>query len=288
MKICRSWMFVPGHIAKMVQKASGLPTDGIMLDIEDGVLPAFKPHARQVIGAELPKMPAGEQMRFVRVNAITQADFDADLDTIVGLDAAGLVLAKIESADEVLQAISKIEKLERKRGVKTPLMLIAAIESAKGVIAAPAIAAVSPRVVALMLGAEDLARDIGLPAQRVAEAHELLHARSVLVFAAAAARIQSIDQVWPNLSDADGLKADALQARRLGFSGKAIIHPSQIEPVNSAFSPTPADMDFARRVIAAFDKAEAKGLGAVAFGGQLLDKPIVDRARAVLDMRHSG
>lgn len=288
MKICRSWMFVPGHNVKMVQKAFGLATDGIMLDIEDGVLPAFKPQARQVIAAELPKSPAGEQMRFVRVNAIMQADFDADLNAIVGLNMAGLVLAKIESADEVLQAAHKTETLERKRGVKTPLKFIAAIESAKGVIAAPAIAAASSRVVALMLGAEDLARDIGLPAQRVAEAHELLYARSALVFASAAARIQSIDQVWPDLADSEGLKADAAQARRLGFSGKAIIHPSQIEPVNQVFSPAPADLDFARRVIAAFDEAEAKGFGAVAFGGQLLDKPIVDRARAVLAMRPAG
>jgi citrate lyase subunit beta / citryl-CoA lyase len=288
MKICRSWMFVPGHNVKMVQKAFGSASDGLMLDIEDGVLPAFKPQARQVIAAELPKSPAGEQMRFVRVNAVTQADFEADIDALVGVNAAGLVLAKIESPDDVLQAAYKVEALERKRSVKAPLKFIAAIESARGIIAAPAIAAASARIVALMLGAEDLARDVGLPAQRVAEAHEMIYARSALVYAAAAARIQSIDQVWPDLTDGEGLNADAAQARRLGFSGKAIIHPSQIEPVNNAFSPAPADLDFARRVIAAFDEAEAKGFGAVAFGGQLLDKPIIDRARAVLAMRSAS
>jgi citrate lyase subunit beta/citryl-CoA lyase len=284
MKICRSWMFVPGHIVKMVQKASVLPTDGIMLDIEDGVLPAFKSNARQVIAQEVPKMADTGQMRFVRTNAIHQDDFRFDLEAIVGLNVAGLVLAKVESRVDVLETIEAIEKLEQARRVGNPLLVIAAIESAKGILAAPEIATASKRVAALMLGAEDLARDIGLPAQRVAEAHELIHARSALVLAATAARIQSIDQVWPDLNDNDGLHRDAVQARRLGFTGKAIIHPAQIETVNSAFSPSAADMDFARRVIAAFDEAEAKGLGAVAFGGQLLDKPIVDRARAVLEV----
>jgi citrate lyase subunit beta/citryl-CoA lyase len=123
-----------------------------------------------------------------------------------------------------------------------------------------------------------------LARERVGEAHELLYARSALVMAAAAARLQSVDQVWPTLNDDDGLRRDTLQARRLGFTGKAIIHPSQIAPVNEGFMPTAADIDFAERVLAAFRDAEAQGLGAVAFGGQLLDKPIVDRAKATLDM----
>lgn len=284
MKICRSWMFVPGHIAKMVQKASVLATDGIMLDIEDGVLPAFKPQAREVIGREVPKMADTGQTRFVRINSVHQDDFRLDLEAMVGLGIVGLVLPKIESRDEVLHAVAAVDELERTRRVETPLKLVAAVESAKGIIAAPEIASASARVVALMLGAEDYARDVGLPAQRVAEAHELLYARSALVIAATAARIQSIDQVWPNLNDTEGLQRDAVQARRLGFTGKAIIHPSQVETVNAAFSPSAADIDFARSVIAAFDEAEIKGLGAVAFGGQLLDKPIVDRARAVLEI----
>jgi citrate lyase subunit beta/citryl-CoA lyase len=284
MKICRSWMFVPGHIAKMLQKASVLATDAVMLDIEDGVLPAFKAQAREVIAQEVPKMAQTGQVRFVRVNAVHQDEFRRDLAAMAGLPIAGLVLPKVESREDVLRAVTALETVEQERRIESPLALVAAIESARGVLGAAEIAAASPRIVALMLGAEDFARDIGLPAQRVAEAHELLYTRSALVLAATAARVQSIDQVWPNLADADGLRRDADQARRLGFTGKAIIHPSQVEPVNAAFSPSAADIDFARRVIAAFDEAEVRGLGAVAFGGQLLDKPIVDRARAVLNM----
>lgn len=284
MKTCRSWMFVPGHIAKMVQKASALPADAIMLDIEDGVLPASKPQARKVIADEVPKMPRNGQQRFVRVNSIHHPDFIGDLEAVAGLDVEGIVLPKVETPEEVRAAVSELEKLENARGVARPLDVMAAIESAQGIIAAPRIAAASIRMVALMLGAEDLGRDIGLPAQRVGEAHELIYARSALVMAAAAARLQSVDQVWPNLNDEDGLRRDTLQARRLGFTGKAIIHPSQIAAVNDGFLPTEADIDFAQRVLAAFRDAEARGLGAVAFGGQLLDKPIVDRARATLDM----
>lgn len=258
--------------------------DAIMLDIEDGVAAASKPQARQVIAQEVPKTSDTGQIRFVRVNAIQTEDFRRDLDAVVGLNIAGIVLPKVETPADVHVAITALEELERARAVQKPLQMVIAIESAKGIIAAPQIAAASGRLVALMLGAEDLGRDIGLPAQRVGEAHELLYARSALVFAAAASRIQSIDQVWPNLGDAEGLKNDAGQARRLGFTGKAIIHPAQAEPVNTAFTPSAADVDFAQRVLAAFQEAEAKGLGAVAFGGQLLDKPIVDRARAVLEM----
>ncbi len=281
-------MFVPGHSAKMVQKSSGLATDGTMLDIEDGVLPAFKAQARQVIAQEVPKMADNGQVRFVRVNAITQPEFALDLAAIVGLNIAGIVLPKIESAHEIVSAVKALQKIERSHRGNRRLLIIAAIESAKGVIGASAIASASDRIAGLMLGAEDLARDIGLPAQRTHEAHELLYARSQLVMAATAARIQSIDQVWPNLSDPDGLYRDAMQARRIGFTGKAIIHPSQIEGVNTAFSPSSADIEFARRVVAAFDEAEESGLGAVAFGGQLLDKPIVDRARAVLNMARTA
>jgi len=284
MKTCRSWMFVPGHIAKMVQKAAALPADAIMLDIEDGVLPASKPQARTVIAQEVAKMPHTGQLRFVRVNAIHHPDFMSDLEAVVGPDIAGIVLPKVETPDEVRSAVAEIEKLEKGRQLARPLDVMAAIETAQGIINAPRIAAASTRMVALMLGAEDLGRDIGLPAQRVGEAHELLYARSALVMAAASARVQSVDQVWPSLDDGDGLRRDTLQARRLGFTGKAIIHPSQIGAVNEGFMPTAADLDFAERVLAAFRDAEAKGLGAVAFGGQLLDKPIVDRARATLDM----
>jgi citrate lyase beta subunit len=110
----------------------------------------------------------------------------------------------------------------------------------------------------------------------------MLYARSAMVTAAAAANVQAVDGVWPNLEDTDGLKAFALQSRRLGFTGMSLIHPSQVDPVNAAFTPTPDEMEYCRKVVAAYEEAVARGDGAVAFGGQLLDRPIVERARRML------
>lgn len=279
----RSWMFVPGHNGKMVDKALGLPVDVIMLDIEDGVLPSSKPLARETIAAALGK-PQHGPLRFVRINAIGHADAKADLEAVVQRGCDGIVAPKVEAVDDIRELESLLVELERRRKIPSPLWIVAAIESASGLLAAAEIARASSRICGLMLGAEDLSRDIGLPIRREAEAHELLYARSALVMAATAARVQSIDQVWPDIKDLEGLRRDATQARRLGFSGKSLIHPAQIEPINAAFSPTLEDPEFARAVVEAFRDAESRGLGSVAFGGQLLDKPIVERARSTLAM----
>ena len=220
----------------------------------------------------------------MRINAIGHRDAGLDLEAVVQGGCDGIVAPKVETAEDIRELESLMAGLEQRRGIASPLRIVAAIESATGLLGAAAIAKASPRVCGLMLGAEDLSRDIGLPTRREAEAHELLYARSALVMAATAARVQSIDQVWPDIRDIDGLRRDAMQARRLGFSGKSLIHPAQIEPVNEAFSPTPEDLEFARAVVEAFRDAESRGLGSVAFGGQLLDKPIVERARSTLAM----
>ena len=133
-----------------------------------------------------------------------------------------------------------------------------------------------------MFGAEDYGQELGLPLVREEEARELIYARSTLVSAAASAHVQAVDGVWPDIADADGLWADTRRARRLGFSGKSLVHPSQIEAINTVFSPSPEEVDFCRRVIDAFDEATARGDGSIAFGGQLIDLPIVERARRTL------
>jgi citrate lyase subunit beta/citryl-CoA lyase len=149
---------------------------------------------------------------------------------------------------------------------------------------APAIAACSPRVCGLIFGAEDYGRELGLPTFREGEARDLLYARSAIVVAAAAAHVQAVDGVWVDLKDADGLLGFARQARRLGFSGMSLIHPSQIEPINQTFSPTSEEIDYAGQVVKAFEEASLRGDGSIAFGGQLIDRPIVERARRTLEM----
>jgi citrate lyase subunit beta/citryl-CoA lyase len=284
----RSAMFVPGHRQRMIDKALASTADMLFLDIEDGVPPAEKDLARETIAASLRAIaqdpPSGRHpLRFVRINAIGHERMDVDLSTVLGPGLEGFCLPKVESADQITYLDRCLEKQETKAGLPAnTIRYVASIESALGLINAPHIAAASPRMVALMFGAEDFGKDLGLPTLRVGEASELLYARSAIVMAATAAHINSIDGVWPDIHDPDGLAKDALQARRLGFSGKSLIHPGQIDIVNDTFRPDEGEVDYARRVVEAFDEAQARGDGAIALGGQLIDAPIVDRARRTL------
>jgi citrate lyase subunit beta/citryl-CoA lyase len=289
MDLKRSWMFVPGHRQRMIEKAFGLSTDAIMLDIEDGVAPSEKDAARKNIADSLGReKTAGSPARYVRINAIGHARMDADLEAVVRPGLEGLVCPKVDTPDEVLKVDAILNarepnmKMERGR-----VKLLIAIESPKGLLNAPAIAASSPRVLGLMFGAEDFGRELGLPTAREGEARDLIHARSAIVIAAASAHVQAVDGVWVDLNDSAGLVGFARQSRRLGFSGMSLIHPSQIDPINTVFSPTAEEIDYAQKVLHAFDDAQARGDGSIAFGGQLIDRPIVERARRTLEMAKS-
>jgi citrate lyase subunit beta / citryl-CoA lyase len=278
MDFLRSLMFVPGSRQRMLDKALGLTNlDVALLDLEDGVAPAEKPNARQLIANALGR-PRGGPARFVRINGVGSGPerIDADLASAICPGLEGIVIPKVERPDDVLFVAQE-----------TPanVQLIAAIESAIGLVNAPAIAACSPRLLGLMFGAEDYALDLGLPPNREAEARELIYARSTLVNAAASAHIASFDGVWPDIHDFEGVRRDALQARRLGFTGKTTFHPGQIDIINDVFSPSEAEAETAQRIVDAFEAALARGEGSVAFGGQLLDLPIVERARRVLRVR---
>jgi citrate lyase subunit beta / citryl-CoA lyase len=289
MDLKRSWMFVPGHRQKMIDKALEINADAIMLDIEDGVAPNEKDTARQLIGKALGRSKTpGAPARFVRINAIGHARMDADIDAVVRPGLEGLVLPKIETPEEVMKVDAILTQRERHQrmpvgGVK----LLVAIESPRGLLNAPAIAARSPRVCGLMFGAEDFGRELGLPTSREGEARDMLFARSAMVIAAASAHVQAVDGVWVDLKDAEGLVHFARQSRRLGFSAMSLIHPSQIDPINQTFSPTADEIDYAQRVVQAFEEANARGDGSIAFGGQLIDRPIVERARRTLESAKS-
>jgi len=286
MDLKRSWMFVPGHRQRMIDKALGLNADAIMLDIEDGVAPSEKDAARQLIadalGRErLPNSPT----RFVRINAISHPRMDADLEAVVRPGLGGVVLPKVETSEEVLKVDSILSERELHLKIERgSIKLLIAIESPKGLLNAPAIAACSPRVVGLMFGAEDFGREMGLPTAREGEARDMIYARSAMAVAAASAHVQAVDGVWVDLKDTEGLWGFARQSRRLGFSGMSLIHPSQIDPINNVFSPTPEEIDYAQQVVKAYEEAVSRGDGSISFGGQLIDRPIVERARRTLEM----
>ena len=283
----RSLLYTPGHLAPLVAKVidGRLPVmpDVAILDLEDGVPPAQKEAARQVVGDAIGR-GATSSLRFVRIGRSTSDAVDADLRAVVRPGLDGVVVPKVARADDLAALDEAL--LERERATELPersVRVIASIETATGLIAAPSIAG-APRLVALMFGSEDFAADLGLPARREGEAAELVYARSAVVVAAVAAGLVAIDGIWADFRDTAGLRSDALRGRRLGFSGRQCIHPDQVAVVNEIFSPTAEETLHAGRVVAAFDAGLKRGLGAVALDGEMLDAPIVERARRVLRM----
>ncbi|HYR44770.1 MAG TPA: CoA ester lyase [Terriglobia bacterium] len=294
--LIRSWMFVPGDRQRMIDKALALPVDAILLDIEDGVAPAAKEAARKQIAESLDQIAAQKKdnpsfrtpARYVRINAVGHERMHADVEHVIRPALEGLAVPKVETPEQVRIVEKILDEQEPKQGLaRGSVRLLLAIESPKGLFNAYAIAASSPRIIGLMFGAEDFSRELSLPLRREGEATDLIYGRSMLVTAAAAAHVQSVDGVWPNFQDIEGLRKFALQSRRLGFSGMSLIHPAQIDEVNAAFTPTAEEIDYCRRVVQAFDDARARGEGAIAFGGQLLDIPIVDRARQTIALADS-
>jgi citrate lyase subunit beta/citryl-CoA lyase len=273
----------------MIDKALGLNADAIMLDIEDGVAPNEKDSARRNIGESLSReKPAGTPARYVRINAIGHERMHADLEAVVRPGLEGLVCPKVDTVEDVRTVDAILNDTEPKNKlIRGAVKLLIAIESPKGLLNAPAIATASPRVSGLLFGAEDFGREIGLPAVREGEARDLIHARSAIVVAAASAHVQAIDGVWVDLNDSAGLLGFAQQSRRLGFSGMSCIHPSQVDAINATFSPTAEEIDYCQNVLRAFDEATARGDGSIALGGQLIDRPIVERARRTIDMARS-
>src|SRR5213596_1405079 len=273
--LLRSWMFVPGDRQKMIDKAVALPVDAILLDIEDGVAPAAKGTARKQIAESLDRIAVQKKenpsyrtpARYVRINAVGHERMNADVEYVIRPALEGLAVPKVETPEQVNVVEKILDEREPKMGmVRGSVRLLLALESPRGLFNAYAIATSSPRVIGLMFGAEDFSRELSLPLRREGEA---------------------VDGVWPNFQDIEGLKKFALQSRRLGFSGMSLIHPAQISEVNAAFTPTAEEVDYCRRVIRAFDDARARGEGAIAFGGQLLDMPIVDRARQTMALAES-
>ncbi|HEY4645623.1 MAG TPA: CoA ester lyase [Steroidobacteraceae bacterium] len=295
-RLLRSWMFVPGDKQRMLDKALGLHVDAIMMDIEDGVAPAEKDNARRQIAvtlnstaARLSSDPALKTpARYVRINAVGSERMRDDLATVVRPGLEGLVIPKVETPGQ----IAIVENILGRREVeaKVPggsVRLLVAIESPIGLLNAYGIASSSRRIVGLIFGAEDFCREMGLPLRREAEASDLIYARSHIATAAAAAHVQAVDGVWTDLKDTEGMRRHALQARRLGMSGISIIHPGQIDAANAAFTPTREEMEYAGEVLQAFEAARARGDGAIALRGQLLDYPIVDRARQTMALGKS-
>jgi citrate lyase subunit beta / citryl-CoA lyase len=279
-------MFVPGNSQKFLAKAlsPGIGVDAVFLDLEDGVPFPLKADARRLVAGALGTRPGGP-LRLVRVNAVNTDEFSLDMETALVAGVEGVCVPKVERPEDVEWVATVLSERERRLALpEGTIRIVAAIESANSLLAAPAIATAHPRMLGLIFGAEDYALDLGLGAERRGEARDLLYPRSAIVVAAAASKILSIDGVFPNLDDDEGLERDILQSRRLGFDAKSTFNPRQVELINRIFSPAPDELEYARKVVQAFDEAQARGDGSVAVGGQLVDLPIVLRAQRILEL----
>jgi citrate lyase subunit beta/citryl-CoA lyase len=273
----RTWLFVPGHQQGRITKALGLGVDAVILDLEDGVPPSEKETARRSIASAVADTGPGPG-RFVRLQAPGGASLAEDLAAGVGRGTAGVCVPKVRLPDEVAALETPLREAERAAGRQAgSVRLLILIETASAVVHAVSIAAASPRSVGLMFGAEDFAVELGMWDGGTAE--EFVYARSAIAVAAASAGLEAVDRVFPDIHDAEGLRRDAQRGRALGFTGKAIIHPAQIEGVRSAFRRTAAEITAAQRIV---DAWEAAGGGAVAVEGRMVDAPIVERARRLL------
>ena len=285
--LVRSWLYVPGQRERMVQKSFDLKADAIIYDLEDAVPRTEKQAARDMLRTYLTDPPEpGTPRRYVRVNHPTNTElFEPDLACALTLDIEGIGLPKIETPDEVRAVDDALTTAEEARGKvagSTKIMLL--IESPLGLVNVYAIASASPRILAIAFGAEDFSREMGMPLIKTPEAQQQLYARSAIAIAAAAAGVQAIDVIWTNLTDLDGIAAEAAQARGLGFTGKAAIHPEQIAPINAAFSPGDDEIAYAHAALAAYDAAVAEGTGAINYKGAFLEEPVIARARHVLKL----
>lgn len=284
--LLRTLLFVPGDRPDRIVKAVASGADGVAIDLEDAVAAARKDDARAATRSALQELPDEVlPMLSVRINAVDSGLADDDVAALEPvLHRLALVIVPMSAdPDGIRCAADLLERSERKAGIDVGRTgIVPLVETAAGILAAPAIAASHERVHTLAFGPADLSRELGITP--TADGDEFLHARSQLVLAAAAAhRPPPIDGPHLDLADADGLARSARRARALGFGGKQVIHPAQIGVVTDAFSATQAEVDWARAVDAAFTVAEADGVSSIRLpDGTFVDYPIARRARAIL------
>ena len=287
MDALRTLLFVPGHRDRMIDKAPGAGADGLLYDLEDSVPKAARATARDMVAAAL-SAPLGLP-RYVRVNGIADAGREetaADLEAMVRTGLDGIVLPKAQSADDIVWTAREIDRLEAERGIDAGRTeIVPMIESALGVHFSYEILTASPRIASVIVGSAqdgDLQTDLG--SEWSPDGTELLYARSRILLSARAAGLeQPLDGVFPGLDDEEGLIRDSMNARRLGYRGKTVIHPKQIEAVHRVFSPSEKEIAHYCDMIAAFEAAEAEGKGAVTFRGKMIDRAMVRKARGLLD-----
>lgn len=279
MRLRRTMLFIPGNNPGMLQNAGVFGADSVILDLEDAVAPQEKDTARLLVVHALKNVDYGHSEKVVRINPLDTFGAE-DIQAIVPCQPDVLLIPKVQSVqdmEEVTALVAKAEQVGQKA-----VQLIALLETPQGIAQSYEIAQTKGRLVALALGAEDYTA--GLGATRTKAGQEIFMARALVINAAAAAGIQSLDTPFTDANDEAGLQQDTLTGKALGFKGKLAINPRQIDMIHSVFNPTLADIEWAQEVVEAINKAAAEGSGVASLHGKMVDAPIVARAESILQL----
>ncbi|MQF94594.1 MAG: CoA ester lyase [SAR202 cluster bacterium] len=281
MELFRSFIFVPGNRANMLERARNFNSDVIMVDLEDSVPPGEKETAREMAKEWVPALKKEGKRVMVRVNSLDTGLTRQELEAVVSPDLYGISLGKVESTWNMRDADRMLSSIEHLAGVEPgSIKMVAWAETASALVDARDIATASKRVVALAFGAEDFTNDMGI--ERTDTGEEVRVPRSLVPVAARAANVASLDSPFVLFQDPDALRADAQRARQMGYTGKFAIHPAQLDIINDTFSPSAEEIAYARQIMAAWEEAEAAGRGSLAMDGRMVDVPVVKRAQNLL------
>ena len=276
LRLRRSLLFVPGSNPRALEKARALPADGLIFDLEDAVAPVAKEEARSAVMAALAAGGYGGRELVLRVNALDTPWGHADLAAAATMPIVAVLLPKVEIPDRVRLAAALLDAL----GAPPERAVWCMLETPLGILDARPIAAASPRLAALVLGSSDLTKD--LHAAHTRDRLPLMTALQLALLAARAYGLAALDGVHLDLSDDEGFALACRQGRELGFDGKTLIHPKQIEEANTAFAPSAEEVAWSRRIIAAYAEAKRSGKGVVLVDGKLIENLHIDNARRVV------
>ena len=276
----RALLYMPGDNWKMITKSITLGVDSICMDMEDGTAINKKAEARATIAKALQELDFGTSEKLARINSVGSGWEKDDIEAVLPHHPDGIVIPKVESFEQVEWASKIIEDAELKNGWKVnSIRILIGVETAKGILNLKEIAA-HPRLDAVIFGGEDFAASIG--AVRTKDAVELLYARQAVIVACAAYDLQPLDIVTIDYKDLESLKVEAEFGARLGFSGKQIIHPNQVQVVQEAFTPSAEAIAYARRIVETFEASQKEGKGAYSLDGKMIDMPLLKNAQKVL------
>ncbi|UYY19733.1 citrate (pro-3S)-lyase subunit beta [Enterococcus faecalis] len=279
-RLRRTMIFVPGANAAMLRDAPLYGADSIMFDLEDAVSLKEKDSARVLVHSALKTFDYGNIEIVVRINALDAGGAE-DIEAMVLAGVDVIRLPKTETAQDIIDVEAVITEVEQQNDIPVgTTKMMAAIESAEGVLNAPAIAKSSTRLIGIALGAEDYVTN--MKTRRHPDGQELFFARSMILHAARAAGIAAIDTVYSDVDNTEGFEAEVRLIKQLGFDGKSVINPRQIPLVNTIYAPTEKEIQNAKEVIWGIREAEAKGSGVISVNGKMVDKPIVERAERVI------